>query len=401
MQATMTRPGIRSLSALVAAAMLSLAACAPTTVSQPAPAQPAPQPTAPQVDLSGPVLVGLLAPVTASDPKAAELAGAIVNAARLALADAGNAGMRLEIYDTAGDPGRAAAAARQALSDGARLLVGPLFAQTTAAVGPVAAAANVNVLSFSTDAAVAGDPVYLSGYLPEAEADRMAAFAARRALMNVGIFYPQNAYGEAARRGMQRAAQKSGIRIVAEQSYPRSFQGIQQSAGGFVSEAEAGGAKAILLPDSGQGLRSVGAFVTYAGLPTSEVLYMGLGQWNSPITLEESTLQGGVFPSPDPERVQAFLSRYASQFGGRPPVLAALGYDAVAVAAQMLAEARAGGTDVFGDAQVTRAGGYAGALGPVRFFPDGTSERGMAILQVGSNGFDVIEPAPRSFGAGL
>ena len=385
-----------------------LAGCAPDITDEPwgmEPAATAPagqtDPTAPVRDLSQPVRVALLAPLTAPDESAAELGDALANSARMALADAGTAGVQLEVYDTGGTPVQAASAARRAVSEGADMIVGPLFADTTRAVAPVASQAGINVVSFSTDVGVAGDPVYLSGYLPQAEAERMATFADRRGLDRVAVYYPQTPYGETAWRGMQEAARETGIQVIAAQSYPRSFQGIQQTAASFAERARDAGVDAVLLPDAGQGLRSVGAFLSYAGLSSGHAQYMGLGQWNSPITLEEPALLGGVFPSPDPDRVRAFLSRYAAQYGQRPPNLAVLGYDGVALAAQMLEDARAGGSGALGDRQLTRATGWRGVYGPIRFFPDGTSERGMAVLRVEENGFDLIEPAPQSFGAAL
>ena len=401
MHATAIRSPLRAaltLPALLISGLALLAGCASPSVDERASTAPArgtsSGPSAPAP--SGPALVGLLAPIGAADREAAELGEALVNSARLALADASGSPVRLEVYDTAGSPDRAAAAARNAIADGADILVGPLFADSTRAVAPIARQAGINVISFSTDASVAGDPVYLSGYLPEAEAERMAQFASRRQLSPVAVYYPQTPYGGAAWRGFQRAAQRAGLRIVAAESYPRSFQGIQQTAARFAEAARDAGARAVLIPDGGQGLRSVGAFLSYAGLSSGHAQYMGLGQWNSPITLEEPALVGGVFPSPEPDRVRSFLSRYSSRFGSRPPNLAVLGYDGVALAAQMMdAE---GSLD---DGVLTRSQGWSGLWGPIRFMPDGTSERSMAILRVEENGFDLIEPAPGSFGAGF
>jgi hypothetical protein len=72
-----------------------------------------------------------------------------------------------------------------------------------------------------------------------------------------------------------------------------------------------------------------------------------------------------------------------------------LGYDAVQVAGQLLAEARRTGTrDPFGYRELTRPEGFQGALGPLRFRPDGLAERAMAILEVGDGRFEVADPAP-------
>ena len=48
--------------------------------------------------------------------------------------------------------------------------------------------------------------------------------------------------------------------------------------------------------------------------------------------------------------------------------------------------------------QLTRARGFSGVDGLFRLLPDGTSERGLAILEVQKFGARVIQPAPLVFG---
>ena len=129
--------------------------------------------------------------------------------------------------------------------------------------------------------------------------------------------------------------------------------------------------------------------------------YLGLGQWNSAATLGSSKLRNAWFPAPDPNAMQAFVSRYQASFGATPPPLAVLGYDAVSVVSQMLRLAQSSGSRApFSTAAITRPQGFSGVVGPIRFNRSGLGERGMAILEVGANEFNVIDPAPRTFGGG-
>ena len=43
--------------------------------------------------------------------------------------------------------------------------------------------------------------------------------------------------------------------------------------------------------------------------------------------------------------------------------------------------------------------GFSGVDGIFRFNADGTSERGLAVLEVRPGGFDVVNPAPTTFQA--
>jgi len=386
---------------LAAGLALSLAACAPRTASKPEPAAtPVPQRTAPAprlglVDPNRPVLVAVLAPLSSSDPGATAIGNALANAARMAAVDLADPTMELRFYDTAGDPATARLAAAKAVGDGAALILGPLFSASTGAVRGAASDARINVVSFSTDSQAAGGPVFVSGFLPEGAARRIVGFAASQGYDRLAVFYPRNDYGNAARRGAEAAAPSSGARVMVATGYPRTFHGIQDTAGLFAETALAAGVTALLLPDRGQGLRSAAAFVDYNGLNPARMKYLGLGQWNAAETLQEPALHGGWFPAPDPARFEQFASLYAARHGARPPFIAVLGYDAVQVAGQLLAEARRSGSRTpFGRAELTRFEGFQGALGPLRFEHSGTSIRALAILQAGPEGFEVLDPAP-------
>lgn len=390
--------------ALSASLALGLAACgggperppepqatAPTTQAQPR-TQPRGQAT---VDPGGPVTVALLAPLSGGQGNAAQVGNAIADAARMAMTDIADQSLRLSVHDTRGTPEGARAAAEAALGEGSALILGPLFGANTPAVGEVAQRAGVNVISFSSDSSVAGGPVFVSGFLPEAEAARIVGYAASQGHNHLAVFHPETEYGRAALRGAERAAGSVGARVVAASGYPRSFEGIQNSSGPFAGAARSAGANAVLIPDSGQGLRSAAAFLDYGGLDPAQVKYLGLGQWNAPDTLQEATLRGGWFPGPDPDRLQTFSDLYAARHGSEPPLVAVLGYDAVQAAGQLLSEARAVRSQTpFGRAELTRAEGFQGTLGPFRFQPDGTSVRALAVLEVAEGGFRVIDPAP-------
>lgn len=144
------------------------------------------------------------------------------------------------------------------------------------------------------------------------------------------------------------------------------------------------------------------SFMNFHRLDPLEVRYLGLGQWNSGASFEEASLRGGWFPAPDPDAFEVFAGRYRARYGADPPVLATLGYTAVQVAGQLVRAAREGrgGGPLFSDAALTRPEGFSGALGPVRFRPDGTAEHAMAILEVGPRRFLVRDPAPAAFRAG-
>ena len=51
----------------------------------------------------------------------------------------------------------------------------------------------------------------------------------------------------------------------------------------------------------------------------------------------------------------------------------------------------------FSDDALMQSNGFAGIDGVFRFLPDGTAERGLALLEVRPDGLAVIDPAPTTF----
>jgi len=371
---------------------LTLAACGG------GPERPGPitGPSAP-VDASAPVRVALLVPLGSADPKRAALGRSLVNAARLAQSDLKGARIDLKVYPTAGDPRRAAVAATRAIQDGARIIVGPLFGVAAEAVGPIAARAGVKVLTFSTTPAVAGGNVFLLGQTADTEARRIVSYAASRGITALAIFYPRTPSGKVAEIAVRDAARRSGVTVVTAMDYPRSVEGIQQRSAEY---AAIHSAPALVLPEGGQGLKSVAAFLAHSGVDAKSTRFLGLGQWNSPLTRTESALQGGWFVAPDPALFAAFASRYRAAYGTSPKPIASLAYDGIAAVGAMIRDARRSGeTDPFSISNITDPHGFAGVNGIFRFRRDGLIDRALAVMEVGPEGFQVISPAPRSFAA--
>ncbi|MBV9016003.1 MAG: ABC transporter substrate-binding protein, partial [Alphaproteobacteria bacterium] len=165
--------------------LLALPACTPGPMvagpggppQPPGPGLGAPPPGGPPPLAGGPVKVAVLLPLAGAN---ADLGKSMLEAAQMALFTTGNDRLTLVPRDTGGTPDGAAGAARAALADGAQLIIGPLLAAEVDAVKPVAAVARVNVIAFSTATQLAGDNVFLMGFLPRQEVAREVSFARER-----------------------------------------------------------------------------------------------------------------------------------------------------------------------------------------------------------------------------
>ena len=200
--------------ALIAIAVVSsivLSACDPVSTGG-----------GPTINTSKPVPVALLVPRGSGQQGDEVLAQSLENAARLAIADLQNVKIDLKVYNTAGNPEAAAAAATQAVNDGARILLGPVYAEAANAAGVAAAKRNVNVLAFSNNAAIAGGNVFILGSTFDNTARRLTGYAARNGRGNMLVVSGDDAAGQAGRSAIEKAAAGSSATVVGNVSYELS-----------------------------------------------------------------------------------------------------------------------------------------------------------------------------------
>ena len=359
----------------------------------------------------GPVKVAVLLPLSGAN---AELGKAMLEAAQMALFTTGNDRLTLVPRDTTGTPDGAAGAARAALADGAQLILGPLLAAEVDAVKPVAGEAKINVIAFSTATQLAGDNVFLMGFLPRQEIVRETAFARESGVSRFAVLAPNSEYGRLMTDALRETAGQAGGTVVKAESFdPRSGDAspaIQRLAGNTASaapgtspEPDAAPAPgptqrvsfdALLLPEGGDQLKQIARRLKTAGIGSPQVRLLGSGLWDDASVSSEPALVGGWFAASPPDARREFQSRFQSTYGHAPPRLASLAFDAAALAAVL---AKAGGPAPFSHDAILNPSGFTGVDGLFRFTPQGLVQRGLAVLEVQPQGPVVVSPAPRDF----
>ncbi|WP_189049807.1 penicillin-binding protein activator [Aliidongia dinghuensis] len=355
------------------------------------PAVPAvPQKPANFVDVKGKIDVALLLPL--SGPTAA-LGRDMLDAAQLSLIELGGDDMVLTPKDTHGTAEGAVAAARLAVAEGARIIVGPLTASEADAVKPIAQAAHINVLSFSSVASIAGNGLFLMGILPREELTRIASYARSTGIDHFAAIVPNNTYGQLAADEFGRAVAAAGGTMDDTEVFEPGGADLKP----VIKHLAANGKftfTALLVPETGPKLKNVVSQLQLADINQQKVRLLGTGIWDVPDLGNEPSLIGGWYAAPPPEARAGFQDRFRAAYGHAPARLATLAYDAVGVAAVL---GRTPGAD-FSAAALTNPSGFAGADGIFRLREDGTAERGLAVLQVERTGASVVSPAPESFG---
>lgn len=381
----------------LAAGLLALAACAPTVGPEPpqVQAQQAPitaEPLEPIAPVDRTVKVALLVPLTGN---AAELGQGMLEAAQMALFDLGDDSFQLIPRDTKGTPGGASEAARDAIAEGAQLILGPLYSSSVGAVRPAVQGAGLGMISFSNNMSQAGSGAWTIGFSPDNQVRRVVSYARSQGIGRIGSLAPRDAYGDAVSTALNAAALDFGARVVRTERYDPAATDLSPAVQSLASGGP-GSFDAILLAEGGPKLRSVASLLPAFQIDPAQVRLLGTGMWDDPTLGSEPALVGGWYAAPDPAARRDFEQRFEAIYGRRPPRLATLAYDAAALAAVL---ARNGGPAPFDTLALTNPNGFAGVDGIFRLRPDGLVDRGLAVMEVTPNGNRVIDPAPSSFQA--
>lgn len=382
---------------------LGLGACASTDRDGPRPAASRPQaPVAGRLPAGSQVKVAILLPLSG---ERAGLGRAMQRAAEMAVLEQGARNMQLVTFDTRGTAEGAAAAAEQALQQDAKLILGPVF---SAEVGAVRArvGGKVNVIAFSNDAAVAGGGTFLLSFSLKQQIENVIGYAARNGRKRIGVIAPANDYGNQVTAMAREVAGKHGAEVTRTGTYkPDTMEvtdDIKSFAGatgvdrkGKVGRVAPLDFDAVLIADGGTKLRMVASLLAYYDVDPDKIRYLGTGRWDDKSLRRELSLRGGWYAAPDPTSFERFAEKYKGAHGDEPPRIATLAYDAVALAATIAK--KPDGFD-YSSQTLTDPAGYAGIDGIFRFTPDGLSERGLAVVEIGRDEVKVVGEAPRSFG---
>lgn len=354
------------------------------------PATPAGPQQQPLTVGTGQVKVGLILPLSAAG-NAGIAAQSMKNAAEMALAEFQNPNIQLLIKDDGGNPQGAQQGTQQALDEGTEIILGPLFASSVPATAQLTRTRGISVIAFSTDSNMAGRGVYLLSFLPESDVSRIIEYSAGIGKRSFAALLPDNAYGNVVEVAFKQVVARSGGRIVAFEKY-----GADRATPARTVAQTLGQADALFIADDGDSVVGVADALTAAGASLKNIQLLGTGLWDNPRVFASPALQGGLYAAPDPAGFRSFSGRYRAKYGGEPVRTATLAYDAVALVAAL---ARTQGGQRFAPDVLTNSSGFAGIDGLFRFRADGTNERGLAVMRVGSGGGVLVAASPKSFSA--
>lgn len=351
----------------------------------------------PIVDPSKTTKVALLVPSGSTDENQEDLAQNLIRAANMAINDHPDANIEILIFGTSGNPVKAEAAAKKAISQNVKLIIGPLFAESAKSVGKLAAAHNINVLSFSNTSSIAGNNVFILGNSFQNTSDRLLSFASQRGYSKVSVVSPDTAAGSVAANSVKLSTKANGLNFIGSYDYPFSADGIANNARNIVRKIRKSGSDTVILTaDSASGLPLLAEFLLSKGLPIKDIKLLGLSRWDIPqSTLNTPGLRNGWFTVPDGAAINNFNKRYKKVYGKPPHPLAGFAYDGMKIFATLLGEGNIGAAQ---RSQLTRPQGFKGASGAFRLQNNGTAQRALSVAEASAGALRIISPAPTRFG---
>ena len=375
---------------MIAGASLLLGGCqvipkAPTTTAPPPVTAPAlPSATVLPTDETR-HRIALLVPMSGEN---GAIGNSIANATTMAILDTNASNLRITTYDTATG---AREAARRAIADGNRLILGPLMADNVPAVLAEARPADVPLISFSNDASVAGPDVFVMGHIPGQSIERTIEYARRQGAANFAVIAPEGAYGAQAREAVKNALATHGGTMVAAESYDRGNTSVVSAAQRL---RQRGGIDAVLVADGARVAALAAAELKPGGTGSTQIMGTELLSGEAGVT-RTSALRGTLFSAVSDSRFKRFSDSYTSRFGAQPYRISTLGYDSILLTLRVARDWKVG--QVFPITQLRSSDGFLGLDGVFRFQRNGVIERAMEVRRIDDGKVLIVEEAPQKF----
>ena len=326
--------------------------------------------------------IALLVPLSGTN---GDVGQSIANATTMALLDTNANNLRITTYDTASG---ARNAATKAISDGNRLILGPLLGENTSDIVSMARSKRVPLISFSNDITTAARDVFLMGHIPGQSIGRTVDYAYGQGSRRFAALVPNGEYGRQAELALSDAVLRKGAALMKVEKYDRGSTGIIEAAKRLNTS---GGAFDTVLIADGARLSALGA----AQL-NNKPRILGTELWSGEASVAASaSLNNALFSAVSDTRYKQFATSYKSRFGSQPYRISTLGYDAVLLTLKIARDWKPGSS--FPTRSLLDKGGFLGVDGPFRFISSGVGERAMEVRQVRKGSVTVVSAAPARF----
>ncbi len=311
-----------------------------------------------------------------------------------------------------------------------RLVIGPVFTSSIESISEIAAENNIVVLSFSNNSDLINyKGIFLSGFSPEQEIDRITSYLIDSGKSNFSVIAPNNQYGIRIAKTLREMAEIKDANFISSQFYINSKKSFTKIANTILNsyivsdeieeyqeELEAIEDKeereireleiiaqhkiyadTILIAESGDKAFKIAKELHLNNVDGRDIQIIGTSHWDKVSILEGNSLSGAWFPGPNNKYYSRFKEKYNQIYGEDPVRISSIAYDVTAFVIDLSSEIK--DQKLTGNDIVNYNGkkGYRGIDGLFRFLPNGIVERNLSVLGVGNSEFKIIDRAPRRF----
>lgn len=333
-----------------------------------------------------PAKVALIVPMSGSQ---SVLGQSMMVAGQMAMKDLGAKDFELLPRDSGITPQSAEDAVHQSIKAGAKLILGPVFAEQVRGARTAASNAGVPMVSFTTDGSVADHNTFVMGFLPGQQVTAVLEYAIKRGARKVLIVAPSTAYGQSV---ADTASGNSKLPATLLKTAPTD---TSDSIAAKIA-AQLSPQTAILFASDGKATDALIQALEKKGIAPETTMMLGTGLLDDPQLATAKALENVYFASAPVSLRSSFQTKYKRVSGQNPERLASLAYDAVALAV-VTARDNGGGTTSFPPEALRDRNGFVGVDGVFRFTNTGLVERKLSILTWKSGTLTEMQPAAKSF----
>jgi outer membrane PBP1 activator LpoA protein len=372
------------------------------------------------------IKIGVLIPMSG---KYKELGKNLVNSAIISLFynDRGK-NIELVFLDTKGNRFGAKKAINEAISQGIKIIIGPVFSSSVKEISNKIVKNNMIAFTLSNEIKVANSKgIFVSGFIFEKQVEEIIDYMIDENQDNFSIIAPNNKFGiKISRMFKDFVNKKDGNFITSELYLGSNTKNLDSSVkrlldsfitytiqddfidviidendeiliGDDIEESKNKTAlknvekiysDIILITDTGKTLEKITSLIKEHNISERKIKLIGLSNWGSYDILENEKLDDGTFVSPDLDKYKLFENSYYDFYNEKPIRISSIMYDITSYICDLVNE-----NDSISISKIVGNNndeGFEGIDGEFRFLSNGLIERNMPILKIKDGEFEKI-----------
>ena len=360
------------------------------------------------------IKVGVMLPLSGEH---GEIGNLILNAIEMAVFQTEKNKLELYIKDTQAKSDTAKKVLSELIDEEVRVIIGPLFSKSLAAIQGDIANNNINIFALTNNINLRNKGTWIFGVDPQAQTEKVLHYALEKGSKNIAALLPQNAYGLLLFDTITSFAKANLMKIEKIEFYNFSVESQRKAAQkisyGFedykiyldkIKEQDNGQGEdnevllmekpfdSVFIAAAGQNLTVLSSQLQYNNADPKIVQYLGISSWEDKSILNEPALEGGVFVTTSEMYQKKIKSLYKNSFSKEMPKIAMIAYDIVALLGSL--------NNLEGDFNIydlVNDEGYIGLRGLFRLKKNGTVERAFQLKKIKNKKFTTLKKANSQF----